>query len=90
MIKEFDYMKKVAKWLAIISIVVFVIDWGVMGLKLLNNNYLITAEAYIGLISIVVFFVCVLCIKLSNRCPHCGKINQSFGKYCPYCGKEIN
>ena len=40
-------MKKVAKWLAVISIVVFVIAWGIMGLKILDNDYLITAEAYI-------------------------------------------
>ena len=82
-------MKKIAKWLAAISVIVFVIDWGVMGLKLFDNNYLITTEAYIGLISFVVFFVCVLYVKFTNRCPHCGKFNQSFGKYCPYCGKEI-
>ena len=83
-------MIKVAKWLAVISIVVFVIAWGVMGLKILDNNHLITAEAYTGLISLVVFFVCALYVKLTNCCPHCGKVNQSFGKYCPHCGKEIN
>ena len=83
-------MKKIAKWLATISLIVFVIGWGVMGLKLLDNNYLITTEAYIGLISLVVFSVCVLYVKLTNRCPHCGKTKQSFGKYCAYCGKEID
>ena len=30
-------MKKVAKWLAVISLVVFVIAWGIMGLKILDN-----------------------------------------------------
>ena len=54
-------MKKIAKWAAGISLAVFVIDWGVMGLKLLDNDYRITAEAYVGLISLVVFFVCILC-----------------------------
>ena len=83
-------MKKIAKWVAAISIVVFVLAWGVMGLKLLDNNYLITTEAYIGLVSLVVFFVCVMYVKFTNRCPHCGKTKQSFGKYCPYCGKKIN
>ena len=83
-------MKKIAKWLAVISIVVFVVAWGIMGLKILDKNYLITAEAYTGLISLVVFFVCALYVKLTNRCPHCGKTKQSFGQYCPYCGKEIN
>ena len=83
-------MKKIAKWLAVISIAVFVIDWGVMGLKLLDNDYLITTEANIGLISLAVFWVCIMYVKLTNRCPHCGKTKLSFGKYCPYCGKEIN
>lgn len=83
-------MKKIAKWLAAISIVVFVIAWSIMGLKLLDNNYLITTEAYIGLIALVVCFICALYVKFTNRCPHCGKIKQTFGKYCPYCGKEIN
>ena len=83
-------MKKIAKWVALISIVVFVLAWGVMGLKLLDNNYLITTEAYIGLVSLVVFFVCVMYVKFTNRCPHCGKTKQSFGKYCPCCGKKIN
>ena len=83
-------MKKTAIWLAVISIIVFVLDWGIMGLKLLDNNYLITIEAYIGLISLAVFFGCVLYLKFANRCPHCGKMKQSFGKYCPYCGKEIH
>ena len=83
-------MKKIAKWLAVISITVFVVAWGIMGLKIIDNNYLITAEAYIGLISFVVFIVCVLYLKLTKRCPHCGKTKESFGKYCPHCGKEIN
>lgn len=83
-------MKKAAKLLAGISMIVFVADWGIMGLKILDNNYLITAEAYIGLISLAVFFVCILYLKFTNRCPYCGKTKQSLGKYCPYCGKEIN
>lgn len=83
-------MKKIAKWSAVISMIVFLLTWGVMGLKLLDNNYLITTEAYIGLISLIVFFVCVMYVKCTNRCPCCGKTKQSFGKYCPYCGKEIN
>ena len=83
-------MKRIIKWLAVISSVIFVIAWGVMGLKLLDNDYLITTEAYIELISLIVLFICIIYIKFTNRCPHCGKTKQSFGKYCPYCGKEIN
>lgn len=83
-------MKKITKWMATISIIVFVLAWSVFGLKLLDNNYLITTEIYTGLISLVVFFVSVLYLKITNRCPYCGKTKHTFGKYCPYCGEEIN
>lgn len=83
-------MKRIAIWLSAASMIVFIIAWGVIGLKLLDGNYDITAGVYIGLASLVVFGVCGFYLKLTNRCPHCGKTKQSFGKYCPYCGKEIN
>lgn len=83
-------MKKIAKWLAVVSMIVFVFAWGIMGLKLLDNNYLITAEAYVGLVSLILFFLCILYIKCKNQCPHCGKVKQTFGKYCSHCGKEAN
>ena len=86
----YDHMKKIAKCLAVISIITFAIAWGIMGLKLLDNNYIVTTEGYIGLIALVVLFPCILYVKLTNRCPHCGKTKETFGKYCPYCGKEIN
>ena len=41
-------MKKVVKWLAIISIVVFVIAWGVMGLKILDNENYISSHELAG------------------------------------------
>jgi len=87
---ECDRMKKAAKWLSVISIVVFIIDWGVMGVKLLDNDYRITAEAYIGQVCLVIFFVSIMYLTFTNRCPHCRKIKQPFWKYCPYCGKELN
>lgn len=83
-------MKRIVKWLTVISIVVFIVAWGIMGIKILNNDYLITTQAYVGLISIVVFFACVMYGKFANRCPHCGKPKQFVGRYCPYCGKELN
>lgn len=32
-------MKKTAVWLAVISIIIFVIAWGIIGLKILDGNY---------------------------------------------------
>lgn len=88
-IKGGDCMKKIAKWLAAISLATLVIAWGLMGLKLLDNDYLITAEAYTSLIALIVFFICIMYLKFTNRCPHCGKAKVFLGKYCPYCGKEV-
>ena len=82
-------MKKVAKWLAVISIVIFVITWGIIGVKLLDNNYEFMTEAYIAYGSLAVFFICLIYVRCSYRCQHCGKQKIIFGKYCPYCGKEI-
>ena len=82
-------MRKAAKWLAAVAISVFVIAFGIMGLKILDHNYLVITEGYAALISFVLSLVCVSYIKLTNRCPHCGKTTPSFGKYCPCCGKKI-
>ena len=82
-------MKKTAIGLAILSAVVFVIAWGMIGVKILNTDYSIEIEAHIGYIALVVFFICFLYVKSTNRCPHCGKVKVFLGKYCPHCGKEI-
>ena len=49
-----------------------------------------TTGAYIGAICWGVILVCIVCRAFSNKCPHCGKLKQTSGKYCSYCGKEIN
>lgn len=81
-------MKKIATWLAVISILVFVIAWGFGGLVIYNGEYENNAWVYVGLVSLVIFFCSLICLK-TTRCPYCRKMNQSFGKYCAYCGKQI-
>ena len=83
-------MKKTVSWLAVISIIVFIIMWGIIGLKILENNYDFITEAYIAYGAIGIFFISLIYLKTTNRCPYCGKMKHVFGKYCPYCGKEIN
>ena len=83
-------MKKIATWAAFTAFIIFLIDWGVIGLKLLDGNYDITSGAYIGAACLGVMLVCAVCRLFSSKCPHCGKLTQSNGNYCPYCGKEIN
>ena len=82
-------MRKAAVWLAVLSMIVFVIAWGVIGLKILDHEYEFMMEAYIAYGSLAVFFAALIGLKITDRCPHCGKMKQPFGKYCPYCGKEI-
>jgi len=83
-------VKNTAKWLAAAAGITFVIAWSVIGLKLLNNDYQISTEAYIGLAALILYFAFIMYIKFTNRCPHCKKLKQSIGKYCPHCGKELN
>ncbi|MBR5266995.1 MAG: hypothetical protein IKU20_02220 [Lachnospiraceae bacterium] len=82
-------MKKVATWLAVVSGIVFLIAWAIGGLMIYEGKYENNAWVYVGLISIVVFFCSLLCLRFS-RCLYCGKLRQSGWKYCPYCGKEID
>jgi hypothetical protein len=86
---EIINMKKIITWLLLIFLFFFVIDWGIMGLKILNGNYDIIIEAYIGLICFIGLFSCIAIRLLCNKCPHCGKMRVSNGMYCPYCRKEL-
>ena len=83
-------MRRVANWTLAIAFIIFLIDWGVMGLKLLDNDYNITVEAYIGSVCWVVIFVSIFIRCLTDRCPHCRKIRATKGAYCSYCGKKID
>ena len=86
-------MKKVCGWLVVISAIVLLITWGAVGVKLLDNNYDFMVEVYITGAFTVILLGSIVCYKfIGNRCPHCGKINDSLfgkGKFCPYCGKEL-
>ncbi len=82
-------MEKITTWAVAIAFIVFVIDWGVMGVKLLNGNYEIITEAYIGAACWGVMLVSAVYKVFTNKCPHCGKVMLTNGKYCPHCGKKI-
>lgn len=82
-------MKKIMSWVFFITLVVFVIDWTIMGLKIFDNDYNITPEAYIGFACILILLVCAVYKIFSSKCPYCKKPRLTNGKYCSYCGKEI-
>ena len=82
-------MKKAVSWIFVITMAVLVIDWGIMGLKIFNNDYNITVEAYIALFCFVMLFICVIYKIISrSRCRHCGNIRWTDGEYCSYCGNK--
>ncbi|MBE6891190.1 MAG: hypothetical protein E7481_04085 [Ruminococcaceae bacterium] len=83
-------MRKFMTWLYVASLILFFIDWGIVGVKIFNGNYDIEAFVYVGGVLIVVMIVCYLYRLFSNKCPHCGKLRLSNGDYCSYCGKKID
>ncbi len=82
-------MKKVLFIIWVIAIIVFFIDWGIVGISFLNGNYEIKAGIYIGLVCFIIICVYPFYKLFNDRCPYCGKMILLSGKYCSYCGKEI-
>ena len=83
-------MKKLTVWTMVISALVFVISWGVMGVKIYTGDYGFETEVYIGLVSLVAFNASVLFRVLRyNRCPKCGKVRWLHGNYCANCGHSF-
>ena len=86
-------MKKVCVCLAIISAIVLLITFCVVGVKLLDGNYDTIVEAYITGASLIICLGSIVGYKLiGSRCPHCGRINDTLlgkSRFCPHCGKEL-
>ena len=84
-------MKKVLCVIWIAAVILFFIDWGMVGLSLLNGNYEIEIGVYLGLVCMVIIMIgpiCKICKMLSNKCPYCGKTILSDYKFCPYCAQD--
>ena len=82
-------MKRITTWVLVIALIIFIIDWGIIGVKLLDGDYDIIPEAYIGAACFGVMLISAVYKAFASKCPHCGKMIQSNGKYCPHYGKEI-
>ena len=83
-------MKKAMAWLFVASIRVLFIVWGILGIKLMNGEYDITAGAYVGLVCVLLMLACIIYRLANNRCPHCGRVIwQLGGAFCPYCGGKL-
>jgi len=84
-------MKKAAVVIAVLSILAFVIVWGVLGLNIMNNDYeAVSPLTYAGIACLALFLISVLVLRWGSwKCPHCGKLRMTNGRFCSYCGKEI-
>ena len=82
-------MKKAVNWILFTTILVMVITWGVVGLDIVNGDYeAVTPGCYIIIGCLIVSLACILYRRLSNKCPHCGKLYGGSGEYCSHCGKK--
>lgn len=82
-------MNKILFRLWLLALAVFAVDWLIVGLKLLSGNYDITLGAYVALVCVIVMALYPLYRAFSHKCPYCGKILSSSGRYCPHCGREL-
>ena len=82
-------MKRPMHCLYISSVIIGLISWGVIGIKIFNNNYNYILESYIMAACFVVMAIYNFYRIISDKCPHCGKVRFTSGSYCSYCGKKI-
>lgn len=82
-------MRKIRTWILVITFLIAIIDSGVMCLKIYDGDYNIIAEAYIASACLIVILACAIYKVFTDKCPHCGKMRVSNGKFCPHCGKEL-
>ena len=82
-------MKTVASCVFALAFILFVIDWALMGLKLLDGDYDIVVGAYIGMGCLLTMLTCAVYKAWRRKCPHCGKRLQGKGTYCSHCGRKL-
>lgn len=81
-------MRKIMKYVSALSLITFIIAWGVGGVNILDHDFDNFAWVYVGAVSIVVFFCSFICVK-TVRCAQCGRFSLTSGAYCSYCGNRI-
>lgn len=82
-------MKRIIKWIQIITFIIMMIAFGIEGVKLLAHNYDFLIEAYIVAAGFLILAACSFYQVFSNKCPYCGKGREMNGAYCPHCGQKI-
>lgn len=82
-------MKKVLIGIWITAVIVFFIDWGIVGLSFLTGDYDVETGIYIGIVCMVLIFAGISYKLFHTRCPYCGKFLLFDDAYCSSCKKEI-
>ena len=83
-------LKKIAAWTCALSGVVLVIAFGVMGVKIFDGDYDIELLAYICLFAWIGLMASIVVLRWKSwKCPHCGGIRWTNGRFCAHCGKEL-
>ncbi len=83
-------MRKAIPWIQGIALLVLLVDWLIIGLKIADNQYDFQFGAYLALFCLFVNLACALYRLFSFKCPNCGKLRWTKGKFCSYCGKQID
>lgn len=84
-------IKKVLTWIILAALLIFIIDWLVIGIMIFNGNYDFTAGAYILAVCFVIMLAGLLIKTLVydfKICPGCNKKIPHKSRFCPHCGKE--
>ncbi len=81
--------RRLVTWVTVGALIVFMLDWGMMGLKLFDRNFDILTEACVGLVCAVVAIAGFIILRFSRVCPNCGKNVVAKGSCCPHCGQKL-
>lgn len=81
-------MKRVLFWIILVSSIALIFSMGLMGVKILTHDYDFIAEGYVALVSWILLMGSIIIWRFSRKCPHCHRVRQPGGPYCPYCGKK--
>lgn len=83
-------MKKILLGIWITAVIVFFIDWGIVGLSFLTGDYDVETGIYIGILCMILIFAGMFYKLFRTRCPYCGKFLLFDESYCSSCKKEIH
>lgn len=83
-------MRRVAAWLAAISLIIFVFIWMLIGIMIYEGEYLIQTQLYIALFSLGVFFASIIVFRITKSEGDTKIDGKSHDSHCPHCGRKLD